>query len=52
VAALARPFDQFEMTRMLLDHGAAIAGIHEKLALLREFLMRRPSQPPPSQAPS
>jgi hypothetical protein len=29
------------MTRMLLDQGAAIAGIHEELALLREFLVGR-----------
>jgi hypothetical protein len=27
-----------EMTRMLLDHGAAIRGIHEELALMRELL--------------
>jgi hypothetical protein len=27
-----------EVTRMLLDHGAAIYGIHEELALLRELL--------------
>jgi hypothetical protein len=40
-AALSRPFNQFEVTRMLLDQGAAIAGIHEELALLREFLMGR-----------
>jgi hypothetical protein len=46
-AALTHPFNQFEMTRMLLDQGAAIAGIHEELALMREFLMGRPSQPPP-----
>jgi hypothetical protein len=51
-AALACPFNQFEVTRMLLDQGAAIAGIHEELALLREFLMGRHSQPlPPPQAP-
>jgi hypothetical protein len=50
-AALARPFNHFEMTRMLLDHDVAIAGIHEELALLLEFLMGRPSQPPPPQAP-
>jgi hypothetical protein len=49
--ALARPFNQFEMTHMLLDHGAAITGIHEELALLREFLMGRSSQPPPPQVP-
>jgi hypothetical protein len=42
-AALARPFNQFEMTRMLLDQGATITGIHEELALLREFLMGKPS---------
>jgi hypothetical protein len=30
---------------MLLDHGAAIRGIHEKLALLRELL--RSGLPPP-----
>jgi hypothetical protein len=35
---------------MLLDQGAAIAGIHEELALLREFFMGRQSQLPP-QAP-
>jgi hypothetical protein len=34
-----------EMTRMLLDHGAAICGIHEELALLRELL--RGGLPPP-----
>jgi hypothetical protein len=38
---LPRPLNQFEMTRMLLDQGAAIAGIHEELALLREFLEGR-----------
>jgi hypothetical protein len=27
-----------ELTRMLLDHGAAIREIHEELALLRELL--------------
>jgi hypothetical protein len=32
-AALGRPFNQFEVTRMLLDKGAAIAGIHEELEL-------------------
>jgi hypothetical protein len=42
-AKLPRPFNQFEMTRMLLDQGTAIAGIHEELALLREFLMGRQS---------
>jgi hypothetical protein len=36
---LPRPFNQFEMTRMLLDQGTNIAGIHEELALLHEFLM-------------
>jgi hypothetical protein len=30
---------------MLIDHGAAICGIHEELALLRELLTGRP--PPP-----
>jgi hypothetical protein len=49
-AALGRPFNQFEVTRMLLDKGAAIAGIHEELELLREFLMGRQSQLPPPQA--
>jgi hypothetical protein len=34
-----------EMTRMLLDHGAAIRGIHEDLALLRE--LPRGDLPPP-----
>jgi hypothetical protein len=33
------------MTLMLIDHGAAIRGIHEELALLRELLTGRP--PPP-----
>jgi hypothetical protein len=46
-AALSCPFNQFEVTRMLLYQGTAIAGIHEELALLREFLMGRQSQPPP-----
>jgi hypothetical protein len=30
---------------MLLDHGAAICGIHEELALLRGLLTGRPSPP-------
>jgi hypothetical protein len=30
---------------MLLDHGAAIRGIHEELALLRELLMGRLQSP-------
>jgi hypothetical protein len=34
-----------EVTQMLLDHGAAIHGIHEELALLRELLTGR--LPPP-----
>jgi hypothetical protein len=34
-----------EVTRMLLDHGAAIRRIHEELALLRELLTGR--LPPP-----
>jgi hypothetical protein len=34
-----------EVMRMLLDHGAAIRGIHEELALLCELLTGRP--PPP-----
>jgi hypothetical protein len=45
--ALTCPFNQLEMTWMLLDHGAAIAGIREELALLRKFLMGRTSHPPP-----
>jgi hypothetical protein len=45
-ATLARPFNRFEMTRMLLSQGAAITGIHEELALLREFPMGRSSQSP------
>jgi hypothetical protein len=43
MVALPRPFNQFEMTRILLDQGAAITGIREELALLREFLMGRSS---------
>jgi hypothetical protein len=46
VATLSRPFNQFEVTRMLLNQGTAIAGIHEELALLCEFLMGRQSQLP------
>jgi hypothetical protein len=34
-----------EVTRMLIDHGAAIRRIHEELALLRELLTGR--LPPP-----
>jgi hypothetical protein len=34
-----------EVTRMHLDHGAAIRGIHEELVLLRELLLGEP--PPP-----
>jgi hypothetical protein len=34
-----------EVTQLLLDHGAAIHGIHEELALLRELLTGR--LPPP-----
>jgi hypothetical protein len=30
-----------EMTRMLLEHGAAIRGIHEELALLHKLLRGR-----------
>jgi hypothetical protein len=46
MATLSRPFNQFEVTRMLLNQGTAIAGIHEELALLCEFLMGRQSQLP------
>jgi hypothetical protein len=42
---LLHPLSPEEMTRMLLDHGAAIHGIHEELALLRELL--RGGLPPP-----
>jgi hypothetical protein len=31
-----------EVTQMLLDHGAAIRGIHEELVLLRELLRGGP----------
>jgi hypothetical protein len=37
-----------EMTWLLLDHSAAIRGIHEELALLRELL--RGGLPPPPRA--
>jgi hypothetical protein len=42
---LPHAFSPEEVTRMLLDHNAAIRGIHEELALLRELLTGRP--PPP-----
>jgi hypothetical protein len=35
---------------MLLEHGAAICGIHEELALLRELLTGRP--PPRASIPA
>jgi hypothetical protein len=35
---LPHAFSPEEVTRMLLDHDAAIRGIHEELALLRELL--------------
>jgi hypothetical protein len=40
-----------EVTRMLLDHGAAIRGIHE-LALLRELLTGGPPPPPRASLPA
>jgi hypothetical protein len=39
-----------EVTQMLLEHGAAIRGIHEELALLRELLTGRP--PPRASLPA
>jgi hypothetical protein len=42
---LSHAFSPEEVTQMLLDHGAAIRGIREELALLRELLTGRP--PPP-----
>jgi hypothetical protein len=42
---LPHAFSPEEVTRMLLDHNAAIRGIHEELVLLRELLTGRP--PPP-----
>jgi hypothetical protein len=42
---LPHAFSPEEMTRMLLDHDAAIRGIREELALLRELLTG--SLPPP-----
>jgi hypothetical protein len=39
-----------EVTRMLLEHGATIRGIHEELALLRELLTGRP--PPRASLPA
>jgi hypothetical protein len=37
---------------MLLDHDAAIHGIHEQLALLRELLSGGPSPPPCASLPA
>jgi hypothetical protein len=39
-----------EVTQMLLEHGAAICGIHEELALLREILTGR--APPRASIPA
>jgi hypothetical protein len=39
-----------EVTQMLLEHDAAIRGIHEELALLRELLTGRP--PPRASLPA
>jgi hypothetical protein len=42
---LPHAFSPEEMTRMLLDHDAAIRGIREELTLLRELLTGRLSPP-------